>query len=436
VEYVGIDWASRRAAWCALDGAGGLLGEGVIPADRDGLTRLVARRGLEVSAAVEMMSGAVWVADTLRAAGWRVQVADARKAKALAPLAAKTDRIDARVLAELCRRELVPEVWVASLDDRALRERLLRRMHLVRLRTSAKNRIFGLLSQWGLRVSVKRLRQADGLLLLERLPLPEVWRASIAEALAVIELLDERIAPIEAELAPLAEADGRVRLLRTIPGIGSLLALTVAVEIGEIARFPSWSATRAGCHACTSRARARAPDGCRRRARRFCAGRPPSSAGGLSEPLAPTVRRRPPPTGKRPDQRGNCDATGFANRALRARAGRGCAVDPRPCARRGRRRRRRWSGCGHVRRRRPGASSGRVGDPGLDKRALGSISESPTQSCPVPRVQGTARCFSVRAYDAVACSLATSGARTRFTGPAHNRGPGARDASPVVGKSG
>jgi transposase len=239
VEYVGIDWASRRAAWCALDAAGELLGEGVIAADRDGLTRLVARRGLEVSAAVEMMSGAVWVADTLRAGGWRVQVADARKAKALAPLAAKTDRIDARVLAELCRRELVPELWVASLDDRALRERLLRRMHLVRLRTSAKNRIFGLLSQWGLRVSVKRLRQADGLALLERLPLPEVWRASIAEALAVVELLDERIAPIEAELAPLAEADGRVQLLRTIPGIGSLLGLTVAVEIGEIARFPS-----------------------------------------------------------------------------------------------------------------------------------------------------------------------------------------------------
>ena len=66
--------------------------------------------------------------------------------------------------------------------------------------------------------------QADGVLLLERLALPEVWRASIAEALAVIELLDQRIAPIEAELAPLAQADRRVQLLRTIPGLGSLLA--------------------------------------------------------------------------------------------------------------------------------------------------------------------------------------------------------------------
>ncbi len=57
--------------------------------------------------------------------------------------AAKTDRIDARVLAELPRRELVPEVWVPSLPDRALLEQLLRRMHLIRLRTSAKHRSSG-----------------------------------------------------------------------------------------------------------------------------------------------------------------------------------------------------------------------------------------------------------------------------------------------------
>jgi hypothetical protein len=69
------------------------------------------------------MSGAVWVRDRLQSAGWRVEVADARKVKGLAPLACKTDKVDARVLAELCRRDLVPELWVSSLEDRALRER-------------------------------------------------------------------------------------------------------------------------------------------------------------------------------------------------------------------------------------------------------------------------------------------------------------------------
>jgi hypothetical protein len=114
-----------------------------------------------------MMSGALWVRDQLVACGWQVEVADARKVKTVAPLAAKTDKVDARLLAELSRRELVPALWLPSLDERALRERLRRRMHLVRLRTSAKGRIFGLQTQWGVRVSLARLRRADGLTLLE-----------------------------------------------------------------------------------------------------------------------------------------------------------------------------------------------------------------------------------------------------------------------------
>jgi transposase len=67
--------------------------------------------------------------------------------KGLAPLACKTDKVDARVVAELCRRDLVPAVWLRSLDDRELRERLKRRMHLVRMRTMACNRIHGVLTQ-------------------------------------------------------------------------------------------------------------------------------------------------------------------------------------------------------------------------------------------------------------------------------------------------
>jgi transposase len=239
VEFVGIDWATRRAAWCAVDAAGRRLGEGAVPADAGGLLRLVADRGLEVTAAVEMMSGAAWIAETLRGVGWTVRVADARRARALAPLAAKTDRIDARVLAELARRELVPEVWVPAVADRALLEQLLRRMHLIRLRTSAKNRIFGLLTQWGVRAGVSYLRKPGTVDALAERGVPDVWRASIAEAIAVIDVLDARIAPIDADLVRLARGDQRAALLRTIPGVGWLLGLTFAAEIGDISRFPS-----------------------------------------------------------------------------------------------------------------------------------------------------------------------------------------------------
>jgi transposase len=237
VQYLGIDWAYRRAAWCARSEGGAISAEGVVPADEDGLAKLVLKVGTDVKACVEMMSGAVWVRDRLSAAGWEVQVAHARKVRDVAPLACKTDKVDARVLAELCRRDLVPALWVPSLEERALRERLRRRMHLVRLRGSAQNRIFGLLTQWGLRLSLQRLRAPDAMELLAAHGVDETWRRSIAEALAVIDLLDERVAPLEDELRELAKADPRVVLLDTIPGVGDLLGLTIATEIGDIARF-------------------------------------------------------------------------------------------------------------------------------------------------------------------------------------------------------
>jgi transposase len=239
MEYVGIDWGYERAAWCSRLANGDVVAEGVIRADGDGLLQLVCRCGGEVTACVEMMSGAVWVRDQLAACGWQVEVADARKVKSLAPLTAKTDKVDARLLAELARRDLVPALWLPSLSERELRERLRRRMHLVRLRTSAKGRVFGLLTQWGVQIKLARLRRPDGLELLARRGVPEVWRRSVAEAIGVIDELDRRIEPLDQELAPLARADHRVALLETIPGVGRLLALTLAAEIGDIARFAS-----------------------------------------------------------------------------------------------------------------------------------------------------------------------------------------------------
>jgi transposase len=238
VNYVGIDWAYGRAAYCAMGEGGEIKAEGLISADEDGLAKLVLKLGTEAKAAVEMMSGAVWVRDRLQVAGWEVQVAHARKVRDVAPLACKTDKVDARVLAELRRRDLVPELWLPTPEDRALRERLRRRAHLVKTRTAARNRIFGLLTQFGLRLSYTRLRKPDAIELLTRRGVPAVWRASIRELLELAEEMDRRIDPIDRELAPLARKDERAQLLATIPGVGPLLSLTFAAEIGEVSRFP------------------------------------------------------------------------------------------------------------------------------------------------------------------------------------------------------
>ena len=75
MKYVGLDWAYRTAQWCALTPDGEIAGEGRIAADRDELTRLVLELGDEVTACLEMMSGALWARDQLIACGWQVEVA-------------------------------------------------------------------------------------------------------------------------------------------------------------------------------------------------------------------------------------------------------------------------------------------------------------------------------------------------------------------------
>jgi transposase len=239
VEYLGIDWSYRRAAWCSFSDAGVIVGEGAVPADADGLARLVIERGTDLRAVVGMMSGAIWVRDELAAVGWRVQIAHARKVRDVAPLACKSARST-----RACWPSCAAAIWCPSCGChrwkiRALRERLRRRMHLMPMRASAMNRIFGLQTQWGLRISLRRLRAPDAMTLLAQQGMPAVWRRSVAEALDVIDVLDARITPIDHELRPLARADARVVLLDTIPGIGDLLGLTLASEIGDVARFGS-----------------------------------------------------------------------------------------------------------------------------------------------------------------------------------------------------
>ena len=118
--YAGLDLSRQRLDVHLLDEDGRTVEVTAVRPDGDALRSLVARMdryGQPVSAAIESMNGARFVHDTLELAGWDVEIADALKVKGLAPLAAKTDRIDAWVLAELGRRELVPAIWLPDPDD-------------------------------------------------------------------------------------------------------------------------------------------------------------------------------------------------------------------------------------------------------------------------------------------------------------------------------
>jgi transposase len=185
------------------------------------------------------MNGARFVHDELELRGWEVEIADAAKVKGLAPLACKTDRIDACVLAELCRRELVPAIWLPDPEVRAERERARFRLHLVRHRSSLKQRVHATLLAHGTPCPVSDLFGRSGRELLARLELPEPWAADVAASLRLLDELEREIAACERELRRLGAEHRYVPLLVTVPGIAWVLAYTIAAEIGDIARFGS-----------------------------------------------------------------------------------------------------------------------------------------------------------------------------------------------------
>ena len=184
--YAGLDLSRKRVDFHLLDAEGATVDVGASPPDADGLRGLserLDRHREPIRAAIESMNGARFVHDRLELAGWQVEIADAQKVKGLAPLACKTDRIDARVLAELARRDLVPAIWLPDPMVRAERERARWRLHLVRHRSSLKQRVHAVLLTHGKPCPVSDLFGVRGRQLLATLGLPEPWQATIEASL-------------------------------------------------------------------------------------------------------------------------------------------------------------------------------------------------------------------------------------------------------------
>lgn len=239
--HVGLDLGRRRVQVCVLCGAGELLGQFPAPVDRDGLYGLRQRVGVLgddlVRGVVESMNGARFVHDELSRYGWEVLIADAQRVKGLAPLACKTDKVDARVLAELSFRDLVPAIWLPG--ERLRRERELSRfrLHLVKHRTSLKNRVHATLLTFGHQCPVSDLFGTRGRQLLEQLEVPAPWQDNVRASLQLIDDLERRIVQIEKQLQRCGAEHPYVPLLLSVPGIGWVLGFTIASEIGDIARF-------------------------------------------------------------------------------------------------------------------------------------------------------------------------------------------------------
>jgi transposase len=236
--YVGIDVHRKRSQVAVVTEDGTVqLNKNVVNGSEP-MLRLIGDLPSGTPVAFEAAFGWGWLAALLEDYGFEPHLVHPLRCKAIASARLKNDKVDAAILAQLLRADLLPEAWIAPPAVRQLRALLRHRASLVRLRTQLRNRIHAIAADYGYDRSASYWT-GPGRGWLAELDLPPVSREIVTDCLAVIDGLAPVIDRIEGELHTQAKADPRVKALRTLPGVGEFTALVILAETGDITRFPS-----------------------------------------------------------------------------------------------------------------------------------------------------------------------------------------------------
>jgi transposase len=235
VNHIGIDLGKKNSQICILPQEGKLLEHGV----RTERERFAAALKNHPGARVLLEAGteSEWVARCLEALGHEVIVADPNYAPMYArrQRKVKTNRRDARALAEACRLGAYRPAHRTSEPQRRVRARIAVREALVRTRSRYVVLIASLLRQDGL--SLPAGGTATFLARLQTVTLPEPLQQALAPMLPVLETLQAQIHEADRQLEALSFSDPRVRRLRSAPGIGPVTAATFVATVDRAERF-------------------------------------------------------------------------------------------------------------------------------------------------------------------------------------------------------
>jgi transposase len=236
--YVGIDVHRKRSQIAIVGEDGKVAVNRNVVNGSEAMTRLVASLDAGTPVAFEAAYGWGWLAALLEARGLEPHMVHPLRCKAIASARLKNDRVDAAILAQLLRADLLPEAWIAPPQVRDLRALVRHRVSLVRLRTRLQNKIHAVAADHGYDRPAGYWT-GPGRAWLQGLDLPPVPRQVIGSCLAVIDHLGPQIAEADRELRGYARTDSRAAALRTLPGIGPVTALVIIAETGDITRFSS-----------------------------------------------------------------------------------------------------------------------------------------------------------------------------------------------------
>jgi transposase len=238
--YIGCDAHKKYSVFVTMSESGKASTSERIEHDRDLYRKYLGCLPPDSPIAIESVGNWYWMIEEMERAGHQPILVNPRKAKLLMGHINKTDKLDARGLAMLNLHHTLPAVWIPPAELRDQRELVRMRMSFVAIRTKLKNRIQATLSKYALSLEVSDVFGKTGRILLEEAiqELPPETQLSMQEHLKLLDQVSRQIKETESRIIQIVALTPQMQLLKTLPGVGNILAITMALEIGDVNRFP------------------------------------------------------------------------------------------------------------------------------------------------------------------------------------------------------
>ncbi len=236
--YVGIDVHRKRSQVAVIDAKGEVLANRNVPNGVEPILKVIGGLPPGTPAALEAAFGTGWLVELLEDYGFDPHLVHPLRCKAIASARLKNDKVDAAILGQLLRADLLPEAWIAPPPVRQLRALLRHRVQLVRLRTLLRNRIHAVLADHG-HDRPAGCWSGPGRAWMASLQLPAVSREVVDDDLALIDALETVTGRLDWEIHQRARSGPRVKVLTQLPGVGPFTALVILAEVGDVSRFGS-----------------------------------------------------------------------------------------------------------------------------------------------------------------------------------------------------
>jgi transposase len=238
--YAGIDVSLEASTVCVIDATGKIIREGKVASEPEALIAWFGSVGVSLTR-IGLEAGPLsqWLYAAMRQAGLAVELLETRHVRnAFKIMPVKTDRKDARGIAELMRLGWFRPVHCKSMEAQETRAILTSRKLVQKMLHETEMSLRGVLRNFGLKVGKVAAAQFEFRIreLVEGHP---TLAAIAASLLATRATLRREFNALEKRLRAVARTDTRARLLMTTPGVGMIVALTYACAIDDPSRFKS-----------------------------------------------------------------------------------------------------------------------------------------------------------------------------------------------------